>query len=73
MSSVSEPLLTPKQVAALFQVDPRTVQRWAKAGRIKSVPTPGGRLKRFRASDVEALLSAPDKDEVAGVAAPATS
>ena len=59
MPSVPEALLTPKEVAAVYRVEPRTVQRWAKSGLIESVPTPGGRLKRFRASDVEALLNSP--------------
>ncbi len=62
-ASVPESLLTPKEVSAVYRVDPRTVLRWAKAGRIKSVDTPGGRLKRFRASDVEALLAAPDEPQ----------
>ena len=31
-------LLTPGEVAALFRVDPKTVTRWAAAGRIGSHP-----------------------------------
>ena len=34
-----EPMLTPAEVAALFRVDPKTVTRWAAAGRIASVRT----------------------------------
>lgn len=30
-------LLTPGEVAALFRVDPKTVTRWATAGRIGSI------------------------------------
>ena len=30
----SEPLLTPAEVAAMFRVDPKTVTRWAKAGKL---------------------------------------
>lgn len=48
-------LLTPGEVAALFRVDPKTVTRWASAGRIHSIRTPGGH-RRFRESDVRALL-----------------
>ena len=48
-------LLTPGEVAALFRVDPKTVTRWAGAGRIGSVRTPGGH-RRFRESEVRALL-----------------
>ena len=48
-------LLTPAEVAALLYVDPKTVSRWARAGRIPSVRTPGGH-RRFRRSDVQALV-----------------
>jgi len=49
-------LLTPGEVAALFRVDPKTVTRWAAAGRIGSIRTPGGH-RRFRESEVRALLN----------------
>lgn len=48
-------LLTPGEVAALFRVDPKTVTRWAAAGRIGSIRTPGGH-RRFRESEVRSLL-----------------
>lgn len=48
-------LMTPGEVSALFRVDPKTVTRWAVAGRIGSIRTPGGH-RRFRESDVRALL-----------------
>lgn len=48
-------LLTPGEVAALFRVDPKTVTRWAAAGRLGSIRTPGGH-RRFRESEVRALL-----------------
>ncbi len=48
-------LLTPGEVASLFRVDPKTVTRWAAAGRISSIRTPGGH-RRFRESEVRALL-----------------
>ena len=50
-----ERLLTPGEVATLFRVDPKTVTRWAAAGRIGSIRTPGGH-RRFRESEVRALL-----------------
>jgi excisionase family DNA binding protein len=53
--TASERLLTPGEVAAVFRVDPKTVTRWAAAGRIRSVRTPGGH-RRFRESAVRALL-----------------
>ena len=49
-------LLTPGEVAALFRVDPKTVTRWAAAGRIGSIRTPGGH-RRFRESEVRVLLA----------------
>lgn len=52
----NERLLTPGEVAALFRVDPKTVTRWATAGRIGSIRTPGGH-RRFRESEVKALLA----------------
>ena len=51
----SEALLTPAEVATMFRVDPKTVTRWAAAGRISSIRTPGGH-RRFRESEVRALL-----------------
>lgn len=51
----SERLLSVAEVAALFRVDPKTVTRWAAAGRITGVRTPGGH-RRFRESEVRALL-----------------
>lgn len=48
-------LMTPGQVAALFHVDPKTVTRWAHAGRLGSLRTPGGH-RRFRQAEVMALL-----------------
>ncbi len=52
----AERLLTPGEVAALFRVDPKTVTRWAAAGRIGSIRTPGGH-RRFRETEVRALLA----------------
>jgi len=52
----AERLLTPGEVAALFRVDPKTVTRWASAGRIGSIRTPGGH-RRFREAEVHALLA----------------
>ena len=48
-------LLTPSEVAEIFRVNPKTVTRWASAGRIGSIRTPGGH-RRFRESEVRALL-----------------
>jgi len=53
--SAQEKLLTPSEVAALFRVDPKTVTRWAKAGKLTSIKTLGGH-RRYRESEVKALL-----------------
>ena len=53
--SGQENLLTPSEVAALFRVDPKTVTRWAKAGKLTSIRTLGGH-RRYKESEVKALL-----------------
>jgi excisionase family DNA binding protein len=50
-----EVLLTPAEVAALFRVDPKTVTRWAKAGKLTAIRTLGGH-RRYRQSEVQSLL-----------------
>lgn len=50
-----EVLLTPAEVASLFRVDPKTVTRWAKAGKLTSIRTLGGH-RRYRESEVKGLL-----------------
>ena len=52
----AETLLTPAEVAALFRVDPKTVTRWAKAGKLTSIRTLGGH-RRYRETEVRALLT----------------
>jgi excisionase family DNA binding protein len=59
-----EPLLTPAEVAARFRVDPKTVTRWAKAGRITSIRTLGGH-RRYRESEIIALLSGAAQAQIA--------
>lgn len=56
-SDQPEVLLTPAAVALLFHVDPKTVTRWAKAGKLTAIRTLGGH-RRYRASEVNALLQA---------------
>jgi len=50
-----EDLLTPGEVAGLFRVNPKTVTRWANAGKLTPVRTLGGH-RRYRRSEVERLL-----------------
>lgn len=58
--ALMECLLKPGEVARLFRVKVRTVNKWARAGKLPSRRTPGGQ-RRFRPSDVEALLESPDE------------
>lgn len=51
----TESLLTPSEVASLFRVDPKTVTRWAKAGKLSSIRTLGGH-RRYLESEVRDLL-----------------
>lgn len=50
-------LLTPSEVGEMFRVSPKTVTRWARAGKITAVRTLGGH-RRFRAGEVRRALSA---------------
>lgn len=59
-------LLTPGEVAALFRVDPKTVNRWSKpnaAGftRLDSITLPSGH-RRYRASVIRALRDRREMD-----------
>ena len=47
--------MTPAEVAALFRVDPKTVTRWADAGKMTAVRTLGGH-RRYRRDEVQNLL-----------------
>ena len=53
--AAQERLLTPAEVASLFRVDPKTVTRWAKAGKLTSIRTLGGH-RRYKESEVRQLL-----------------
>lgn len=48
-------LLTPQEVASMFHVSPKTVARWAAAGRISAVRTLGGH-RRYKESEALRLL-----------------
>ncbi|GAA3441027.1 BldC family transcriptional regulator [Planomonospora venezuelensis] len=56
-----EQLLTPQEVASLFRVDPKTVTRWAKAGKLQSIRTLGGH-RRYYEDEVRALLAGASAD-----------
>jgi excisionase family DNA binding protein len=41
-------IMTLPEVASIFRVDPKTVSRWIKGGKIPSVQTPGGHHRIYR-------------------------
>jgi excisionase family DNA binding protein len=52
------PLLKPGEVAAMFGVTVKTLQRWDRAGKLQSIRTLGGH-RRYRKSEVLALRNSP--------------
>jgi hypothetical protein len=52
-NSTRKRLFSANQVAAIFQVDPASVARWAKSGKLPFFRTPSGHY-RFREEDVRA-------------------
>ncbi|MGI8796782.1 MAG: BldC family transcriptional regulator [Acidimicrobiia bacterium] len=55
-------LLTPSEVAAMFRVNPKTVTRWARAGKISAIRTLGGH-RRFRAVEIKKFLEQVEEGE----------
>ena len=56
-------LLTPGEVAVMFRVNPKTVTRWARAGRISAVRTLGGH-RRFNEAEIRRFLEEAQDAEV---------
>jgi excisionase family DNA binding protein len=54
-SDEPDALLTPSEVAKQFRVNPKTVTRWARAGKLHPIRTLGGH-RRFRASEIRRCL-----------------
>lgn len=52
---MNDELLTPSEVANMFRVNPKTVTRWARSGKISAVRTLGGH-RRYRASEIQRFL-----------------
>lgn len=53
-------LLSTQQVADMFRVDPRTVRRWVRTGKLRALKAEGigrGYFLRFREADVHALFT----------------
>jgi excisionase family DNA binding protein len=49
-------LLTPTQVAVIFQVNPKTVTRWAENAKLSCTRTMGGH-RRYYEAEVRQLLA----------------
>jgi excisionase family DNA binding protein len=56
MEAQRDQLLTPAEVAKRFRVDPKTVSRWAKGGKLSSIRTLGGH-RRYRKEEIDRVLS----------------
>lgn len=56
-------LMTPSEVAKLFRVDPKTVTRWAKDGKLSSIVTPGGHKRFWRSYIIKLLEGNTDEGE----------
>ena len=59
--TTTDALLTPAEVAAIFRVNPKTVTRWARAGKISAIRTLGGH-RRFRASEIQRCVAKAEHD-----------
>jgi excisionase family DNA binding protein len=62
--------MTPADVAAHFRVDPKTVTRWAKEGKLPVAMRTFGGHRRYRRSEVEAADTAlrnPNLEELRAV------
>lgn len=57
METADDDLLTPDQIADIYQVSRQTVGRWARDGTLPTAArTPGGH-RRFRRRDVQRIFS----------------
>lgn len=55
----SEVNITPSEAGRIFGVDPKTITRWAVAGKLPYTRTLGGH-RRYKLSDVRALATGED-------------
>lgn len=60
--SADDRLLTPSEVAEMFRVNPKTVTRWARTGRLQAIKTIGGH-RRYRLSEVRKAVEAANQPE----------
>lgn len=66
IDTATDEWLAPRQVAALIGITPDTVRKWANDGILPTQRIRAGGHRRFRRSDVEALLRSGDESEPAG-------
>lgn len=52
-------LLKPREAAMIFGVRPATLSRWARAGRLAWILTPGGH-RRYRWAEIRKIIEAND-------------
>ena len=60
-------LLTPAEVGRIFRVNPKTVTRWARAGKISAVRTLGGHRRFYRSEinrAIDAAIGAGERDSL---------
>lgn len=55
-------LLKPSEVAAIMRVDPKTVTRWAKEGKVRCIKTLGGH-RRYFAEDFRIVKETFEREE----------
>lgn len=48
--------MTPGEVADVLKVHPATLTRWTERGLLKAIRLPGGRHKRYRRAEIDAIL-----------------
>ena len=65
MRITDDDMLTPAQVSRLFSVDPKTVSRWEKQGKLSSIRTLGGH-RRYHAAEVYRLRAATRRERTDG-------
>ncbi len=54
-------LVTVKKAAELLQVNPQTLKRWDKAGKLKAIRHPMNNYRMYRLEDLQKLLNKIEK------------
>lgn len=57
MTTPQNDLMLPSEVAELFRVNPKTVSRWARQGKVNCIRTFGGH-RRYRRDEIMAIFKA---------------